>query len=169
MPTPYRTRRPWQERRKALSERCSVASEASEHGPRIARHRLPQELSAGPDLAVETGRERVRLLTGLDARDHVRPAPHDAVAVGHEPVGELLRLAVRGALDAHLPRCVAGVGGLLLERLAGRLAVPAILGVEPVLGDDLARSQAELADLAVDGRPRAVELRLRPGVDEDRV
>src|SRR4051812_45154581 len=86
--TPYLTDRAWQGRMKGLLERSSVAAEAAEHGVRVARCRLPHELAAGLDLAVQPCRELLRLLARRDSGDHVRPAPDDAVAVRLEPVGE---------------------------------------------------------------------------------
>src|SRR5207248_125726 len=96
------------------AERGAGTAEAAEDGERVAGHGLPDELAARLDLAVEAGRELVRLRLRAGPDQHELPAPLDAVALALEAVGEVARLAVRRKLDAHLPRCEAALDGLLL-------------------------------------------------------
>src|SRR2546425_7684121 len=117
-------------------DRCPCTSESAEDGERVAGGRLPDELPAGLDLTVELAGELLGGLPGRRPGDHVRPAADDAVAVGLEAERELLGLGVRPAGDADLPRRVAVLCGLLLDRLGRRLVVPAVLRLEPVLAPD---------------------------------
>ena len=84
-------------------------------------------------------RERLGLLARPGADDEIRPAAHDLVAVRLQLVGEVVGLLVRVALDAHLPGREAAGDELLLDVRQVGLRVPAVLVVEPVLEDDLAR------------------------------
>ena len=103
------------------------------------------------------------------ADDEVLGAPLGLVALGLELLGELARRLGRSALDAHLPRGEAAVELLLLPRLAGRLVVPAVFLVDPVLDPARARLDAVLAELGLDDRVRLLGCRVGCGVDEDRV
>src|SRR5262249_43563244 len=114
-------------------EGSAVAREATEDSEGVLRRRLPGELPARLDLAVQAPGQLLGLLAGRGAGDHVGPAPNDPVAVGLEPQRELLRLAVGAARDPHLPGRVAVLDRLLLDRLGGRLVVPALLRLEPML------------------------------------
>src|SRR5439155_27057241 len=139
-------------------DRCPCTSESAEDGEGVAGSGLPDELPSRLDLTVELAGELLGGLAGRRPGDHVRPAADDAVAVGLEAKCELLRLGVRPAGDADLPRCVAVPGGLLLDRLGRRLVVPAVLRLEPVLAPDELWVEVELRELGLDRGHRLVEL-----------
>ena len=118
---------------------------------------------------MEAGRQRVRVLTARGADDEVLEASLGLVALGFEPLGEVVRLLAGGTFDAHLPRSEAAVELFLLPRLARGLGVPAVLLVDPVLDAARPRVDAVLAELGLDHRVRALGFGTGRGVDEDGV
>src|SRR5439155_4776779 len=82
---------------------------------------------------------------------------------------ELARLLLRSALHAHLPRGEAAVELLLLPGLAGRLVVPAVLLVEPVLDPARARLDSVLAEHRLHDRVSLFGRGAGRGVDVDGV
>src|SRR3954471_8487160 len=150
-----------------LSNGGSGASQASEDRERVAGSGLPDHLAARLDLAVDAGCERVCVLARVEPDDQVLPAPLDREAFLLEPVGQLARLVVRGEGDADLPGSKAALHGLLFPRLARRLVIPAILGVEPVLHGARDRRDVVVADLRLDHGARPLRLVAGRRVDED--
>src|SRR4051812_47934860 len=76
------------------AERGAGASQAAEDRERVARNRLPDELAARLDLAVETGHEGLCRRFRSRADDQVAPPALDGVALLLEPVPELAGGAV---------------------------------------------------------------------------
>jgi hypothetical protein len=109
------------------------AAHAAENGEGVAGHGLPDELAAGLDRAVQTGRQGLRVGLRSGADDQVAPLPDRLVALALELLGELAGLAARPGVDPNLPRRVALVELLLLPGLGRRLVVPALLLLEPAL------------------------------------
>ena len=135
----------------------------------LRRLDLVDELAARLDLAVDALGQRVCVLAARGSDDEVLGAPLGLVALGLELVGELARRLVRSALDAHLPRGEAAVELFLLPGLAGRLVVPAVLLVEPVLDPARARLDPVLAEHGLDDRVRLLGRGAGRRVDVDRV
>src|SRR5205814_6652621 len=115
------------------SERRAGSSQAAEDDERVLRHALPDERRARLDLAVEPLRQRFRVLARVRPDEEVPEPAQDAVAFGLELVGKLFGVPARLELDADLPRCDSFLEQLLLGRRLGRLVVPPLLVVEPVL------------------------------------
>src|SRR5438067_2434529 len=150
-------------------ERRTRAADAAEDHERILRHRLPDELRARLDLAVEAGGELLGLLAGRGARDDVAEPARDAVALGIELGRELRGLVARPALDVHLPGRTAFREQLLLGRGSGRLVVPPLLFVEPMLDRPDVGLEPFGRELGLDDRSRALRFEAGRGVDEDLV
>src|SRR3954447_658846 len=132
-----------------------AVAEAAEDGEGVPRTGLPHQFAACLDLPVEPRGQRVGVLPGRRADDQVAPAPHRAVPLGLEAVGELVGRMVAAAVDPDLPRGMARVDLFLLPRLAGCLAAPAVLLVDPAL--DLALADQVARPLGVRGRGRVDE------------
>jgi len=120
------------------------------------RSRLPDDLAARLDLAVEALREGVGIFSRSGADDEVAEAALRLVALGFELLRELASLLAGRALDPHLPRCKAAVELFLFPGLARRLVVPPILFVDPVLDPARLRLDAVLAQLRLDDRVGAL-------------
>src|SRR5207302_5236144 len=144
-------------------------AEAAEDREGVLGSRFPDELAARLDLTVQARRERVGVLLRGGADDEVVEAAHRVVPLALERLRQGLRLVTRGALDPDLPRRVAAIELLLFPRLAGRLVVPPLLVLEPVLDAGRMCGAAEAAQLGLDHAVGALGLRLRRGVDEDLV
>src|SRR6266511_1540785 len=123
---------------------ADLAAQASENRERILGYRLPNQLAAGLDVAVDALRQLFRLFAARSARDHVAEVAHDAVSLRLEPLGQLVGGLERVALHAHFPGRVAVREHLLLDVGPGRFVVPPILLVQPVLDRDRPRPEAEL-------------------------
>ena len=154
-----------------LLERSSVAAEPAEDGERDCRASTSQTSSPpGSTSPCSRGRELLGLLARRGAGDHVRPAPHDAVALRLEPVGELARLAVRARTGSAPPtaRSRPRASPPRSCRRAGSLSQRSSSSSQ--CSETISRgSSSSSRDLRVDRRPRLLELRRRARVDEDRV
>ncbi len=145
-------------RRVNALHRRTGAAEAAEDRERVPRDGLPDELAARLDLTVEPPRERLGVLLRVGADDQVPPAALHGIPLLLEPVRELAGLPVGRERDPDLPWGIAVLELLLLPALAGRLVVPAFLGLEPVL--DLAGLRIDLVGFEHDPDEVAGALRL---------
>src|SRR5262249_11288905 len=134
------------------------AAQAAENRERVARHRLVDDLAASLNFAVQLLRELLRLIARARPDKDVGPASDDIAALLLEPVGERVRVLVRRALDAHLPRGVAALEHLLLPGLVLRLVSPALPPGDPVLDADDERLDVGLLELGLDHLARLVGL-----------
>src|SRR5438105_5086253 len=137
-------------RGKCAARSAGSGAHAAEHRERIAGNRFPDELAAGLGPAVQPRGERVRVFLRRCTDDDVAEAANNGVALSLERVGELAGLVVRTEPDPDLPRRVAAVELLLFPGLAGRLVVPALLVLQPMLDPRRARCAAEAPQLRLD-------------------
>ena len=151
------------------TRRASARGRGRRRRERVARRRLPDDLAAGLDRAVQAGGERVGLVAARDAGDQIAEAGARAGSPRREPLGKLARLPVGAALHAHLPGRVAALDLLLFPCLARRLVVPALLVGEPVLDPARPRLDPVLAQRRADHGIGLLGLVARGRVDEDRV
>ena len=82
------------------------------------------------------------LLAAPSARDDVRERAGDVVALAPELVGQVGGLLPGFGLDPDLPGRVAPLQQLLLDVGPVGLVVPALVVVQPALGDEPGRGQA---------------------------
>src|SRR4029077_3022712 len=81
-----------------------LQTEAPENREGIAGFRFQHYLAAGLDLAVEAGREHVRVLSRSGAHNEVVVPPLGLIALALELLRELPRCLSGRTFDAHLPR-----------------------------------------------------------------